>query len=68
MLPAEGREPVIAEPVEAELLVKVPGAATAYPLDPTGRRRAPVQTETRDGLLRVNPASARSVWLEVVVE
>ena len=68
MLPAEGRTPVIAEPVRAQLRLKVPGPATVYPLDPTGKRRKPLRTTTDSGVLRLDPATAKSIWCEVVVE
>jgi hypothetical protein len=68
MLPAEGRLPVIAEPVRAEVCLKVPGPATVYALDATGKRRVNVETASGSGSLRLNPAAARSVWCEIVVQ
>jgi hypothetical protein len=68
MLPAEGRTPVLAEPVRAELRLKVPGTATAYPLDPSGKRRDPLRTTTDSGVLLLDPAAAKSIWCEIVVE
>ena len=68
MLPAEGRLPVIAEPVQARLGLKVPGPATVYALDATGKRRGRVEATSDSGILLLNPAAARSVWCEVVVQ
>jgi len=68
MLPAEGRLPVIAEPVQAKLRLKVPGPATVYALDATGKRRDRVEAASDSGMLLLNPADARSVWCEVVVQ
>jgi hypothetical protein len=67
MLPAEGRLPVIAEPVQAKLRLKVPGPATVYALDETGKRRDRVEAPGNSGMLLLNPADAQSVWCEVVV-
>jgi hypothetical protein len=68
MLPAEGRLPVIAEPVEADLRLEVPGPAAVYALDPTGQRRGPLETRADSGALVFNPAAAKSIWCEIVVE
>ncbi len=68
MLPAEGRLPVIAEPVQAQLGLKVSGPARAYALDATGKRRGRVRATSDSGILLLNPAAARSVWCEIVVE
>jgi len=68
MLPGEGRTPVIAEPVRAQLHLKVPGKATVYPLDPTGKRREPIPATTNSGILQLDPAAARSIWCEIAVE
>ena len=67
MLPAEGRLPVLAEPVQADLRLRVPGPATVYALDPTGKRRERLQTASDSGVLLLNPAAARSIWCEIVV-
>ena len=68
MLPGEGRLPVIAEPVRGEIRLKVPGPATAYALDETGKRRGRLPTTTKDGVLSLDPAAARSVWCEIVAQ
>ncbi len=67
MLPAEGRLPVIAEPVQAEVCLKVPGLATVYTLDATGKRRGTIETAGDSGVLQLNPAAAQSIWCEIVV-
>ena len=67
MLPAQGRPPVIAEPVKAEVRLKVPGPADVYALDPSGKRRERLATTTKAGVVRLNPAAARSIWCEIVV-
>jgi hypothetical protein len=67
MLPAEGRPPVIAEPVEARISLPVPGAATVYALDATGKRAAAVASSQVEGWLTFNPSGAQSIWCEVVV-
>ena len=68
MLPGQGRSPVIAEPVRANILLRAPAPAKVYRLDPTGRRDGEVETKTAFGVVRFNPAEARSIWLEVVVD
>jgi hypothetical protein len=68
MLPAEGRPPVIAEPVRARLRLKMPGPAIVFALDATGKRRGRVEATAESGGLRLNPAGARSVWCEVVIQ
>lgn len=67
MLPAEGRPPVIAEPVRAQLQLKMPGPAAVFALDATGKRRGRVEATAESGVLRLSPAEARSVWGEVIV-
>ena len=70
MLPGEGRKPVIAEPVRAEIAIKMPGSAVVYALDETGRRSRSVRAETRGNTLQLalDTSEAKSVWLEIVVE
>jgi hypothetical protein len=68
MLPAEGRPPVLAEPVEADVQLSVPGPGKAYPLDATGKRQKPIQAETEAGTLHLNPATAKSIWIEVIIQ
>jgi hypothetical protein len=68
MLPGEGRLPVIAEPIHAGVLLKVPGTAKVFRLDSSGRRAGVVESKAAFGTVRFNPAEARSIWLEVVVD
>lgn len=68
MLPGEGRTPVITEPIRGDVLLKVPGTATVYRLDASGQRSGEIESKTAFGTVRFNPAKARSIWLEVVVE
>lgn len=67
MLPGEGRLPVIAEPVRGKVEIAVPAAAAAYALDETGRRRDRLTASNRAGVLSFDPATARSIWCEVIV-
>jgi len=67
MLPGEGRLPVIVEPIQAEVRIGVPGPATAYALDATGKRQGRLEATNRTGTLLLNPATARSIWCEIVV-
>ena len=68
MLPGEGRLPVITEPIHAAVLLEVPGTAKVYRLDSSGRRNGVLESKTASGAVRFNPAQARSIWMEVVVE
>ncbi len=68
MLPGEGRLPVITEPIHADVALRVPDNAKLYRLDPAGRRAGQLQADTTSGTLHFNPAEARSIWMEVVVE
>jgi hypothetical protein len=67
MLPAEGRLPVLCEPIRADVGIKVPGPAKVYSLDATGKRRDHLDATSDAGVLQLNPAAARSVWCEIVV-
>ncbi len=67
MLPGEGRLPVIVEPVQAEVRLKVPGPATVYALDATGKRDDRLEVTIDSGTLLLNPAAAQSIWCEIVV-
>lgn len=67
MLPGEGRLPVIVEPVQAEVRLNVPGPATVYALDATGKRGDRLEASSDSGTLLLNPAIARSIWCEIVV-
>jgi hypothetical protein len=67
MLPAEGRLPVIVEPVQAEVRLKVPGPATVHALDATGKRGDRLEVTSDSRTLRLNPVAARSIWCEIVV-
>ena len=66
MLPAEGRLPVLAEPVRASLRLRVPEEAVVYALDSTGKRLSRLQTRTETGQLWVDPRHAASIWCEIV--
>jgi hypothetical protein len=68
MLPAEGRLPVLAEPVRARVQLDVPAAARVYSLDSTGKRQARLEVQTGAGMLLMDPSKAGSIWCEVVVE
>lgn len=65
MLPAEGRAPVIAEPIHATLRLSVPGNAKIYALDPTGRRAQQLPAKYDGKTIEFDPATARSIWCEV---
>lgn len=67
MLPGEGRAPVIAEPIRAELRLRVPGPAKVFALDATGRRTRELQSVLQDGRIVLQLEQARSIWCEVVV-
>ncbi|MFV2067327.1 MAG: hypothetical protein ACC645_10135, partial [Pirellulales bacterium] len=67
-IPARGRRPVIAEPVRAKVTVKVPDEASVYALDSTGKRRERLSADNAHGTLTLDPASARSIWCEILVE
>lgn len=67
MLPGEGRLPVIAEPVKGTIHIPAPGPVTAYALDSSGRRRRTVEVTTAGGAATLDPATARSIWIELVV-
>jgi hypothetical protein len=67
MLPAEGRLPVLCEPIQANIRIEVPGPAAAYALDADGKRRDRLEAAGDAGSLRLNPSAARSVWCEIVV-
>jgi hypothetical protein len=67
-VPQRGRLPVIAEPVRCELELTLPGPASVYPLDPTGKRRARLAASSDSGVLRVHLDDVRSPWCEIVVE
>jgi hypothetical protein len=67
MLPGQGRPPVIAEPVHARIALSVPGKADVIALDPTGRRKELLASGNEAGVVTFDPATARSIWCEVVV-
>lgn len=68
IVPEKGREPALAEPVDGELCLNVQGAASVYPLDPTGRRKERIAAQSENGTLRIHLGGAKSPWLEIVVE
>jgi hypothetical protein len=67
MLPAEGRIPVITEPVKAEISIRVPGKAVVYALDASGKQVERIECTSDAKRLRMDPSQARSIWCEVVV-
>lgn len=67
-IPARGRRPVLVEPIEAEVALAVPGEATAYALDPTGKRQTELEVKNAQGTVTLNPAATRSIWCEIAVE
>ena len=60
MLPAEGRSPVIVEPIRATVMLPLIGKAAAYRLDPTGKRGDRLGSSTEGGRLRVDLSGART--------
>lgn len=68
MLPATGKAPVIAEPVDAVLTLPVPGEASVFALDPAGRRRQKIESRMKEGCLVFNPVTAKSIWCLIVAE
>jgi hypothetical protein len=64
-VPETGRTPVLAEPVECELVMKIAGRPTVYALDETGKRRNPLAAQVTGDVLRLNLVGARSPWCEV---
>jgi hypothetical protein len=67
MLPAEGRLPVIVEPIRAEVKLRAPGPATVYRLDATGKRTGEIPCNFQDGLLSLRLDNALTIWCEIVV-
>lgn len=63
-----GRSPVLSEPVRARVRLAVPGAATVYALDATGKRQGKLEAKVESGTLEIDPAAAKTIWLEVVAE
>ncbi|NLX98044.1 MAG: hypothetical protein GXY83_17925 [Rhodopirellula sp.] len=68
MLPAEGRPPVIAEPVDADIRLPTVGRSLAYALDASGKRKGKVSLDVQGGAVRLNPANAGSIWIEIVAD
>ncbi len=67
MLPAQGRPPVIAEPVRARIALRMPGEADVFALDPAGRRKGLLPCRCENGTVLLDLSAARSIWCEVVV-
>jgi hypothetical protein len=67
-IPARGRRPVIVEPIRAKVSLAVPGMAEAHALDSTGKRQTALAVTYADGIVTLDPATARSIWCEIVVE
>lgn len=66
-VPERGRSPVLAEPVRCTVTLAVPGPATVFPLDPSGKRRVPVAVPADSQRMRLNLEGVKSPWCEVVV-
>ncbi len=72
MLPAVGRLPVIVQPIDAVVTVRVSSeSCQVYALDPTGKRASPleeslVRQENGAIVLYLNPRKGKSIWFEVV--
>ncbi len=66
MLPAEGRPPVIAEPVDADITLSISGKPVAYALDASGKRRGKLELKPQGQAIKLNPAAAKSIWIEIV--
>ncbi len=66
-IPAWGRRPVIAEPVRARVTMAIPGKATVYALDATGKRQGELAVKNTNGTVTFDPATAHSIWCEVIV-
>ncbi|MFP4055998.1 MAG: beta-galactosidase [Candidatus Brocadiia bacterium] len=67
-VPERGRPPVLAEPVDARLRIRVAGTPTAYALDPTGKRRGAVEVAAEGGAVAIDLGQVRSPWCEIVLE
>lgn len=66
-IPDWGRAPVLAEPVRANVALKVPEKASVYTLDATGKRKGEVAANNSNGTITFDPVSTRSIWCEIVV-
>jgi hypothetical protein len=64
-LTAEGRAPVIVEPVRATVRVAVPGPAEVHVLDGAGRRIRMMDSRTDRGVVEFDLTGAASIWCEV---
>jgi hypothetical protein len=67
-LAEKGRPPVLVEPVRCELSVPMPGRASAYALDETGKRRNKLPATPKDNTVELRTDAARSPWIELVAE
>lgn len=66
-VPERGRKPVLAEPVRCTITLALPGPATVFPLDPSGKRRSPVTVQVESQTMRLNLEGVKSPWCEVVI-
>jgi len=66
-VPERGRLPVLAEPIRGTVALPVPGQATVYPLDETGKRKEPLAATIKQGTLSLQLDAAHSPWCEIVV-
>ena len=67
-IPEKGRAPVLAEPVRCTVAVPMPGAATAYALDETGKRRNKLPATVKGRTVELPTDAARTPWIELVAE
>ncbi len=67
-VPNRGRLPVLVEPVVGRVELSVSGRATAYALDPTGKRGQPIALSSSGGRVAIDLETLHSPWCEVVVE
>jgi uncharacterized glyoxalase superfamily protein PhnB len=63
---AEGRPPILAEPVRARVRLAVPGAARVHVLDSTGKRGRALEVRAEAGTVAIDPADAAGIWCEIV--
>jgi hypothetical protein len=64
----KGRPPVLVEPVRCTVTVPMPGPATVYALDETGKRRNKLPATVKGNTVELRTDAARSPWIELVAE
>jgi len=67
-IPERGRAPVLAEPVDCQITLSVPGPASVYPLDETGKRRPKVPATADGKTIRLQTGKVQSPWIEIVAD